>query len=68
MKNMEARLNLKLEDELLRRVDEFWHNQRCKNRSEAIRELLQIALASYEQCSVTIDAVQHETDEVYSDQ
>jgi metal-responsive CopG/Arc/MetJ family transcriptional regulator len=37
-------LNLSLPDDLAERIEEFWHENRFDNRSEAIRWLLQAAL------------------------
>ena len=37
-------LNLSLPDNLIERIEEFWHENRFGSRSEAIRWLIQAAL------------------------
>jgi metal-responsive CopG/Arc/MetJ family transcriptional regulator len=37
-------LNLSLPEDLLERLEDFWHDNRFSSRSEAIRWLLQAAL------------------------
>ena len=37
-------LNLSLPDDLVERVEEFWHENRFSSRSEAIRWLIQAAI------------------------
>jgi metal-responsive CopG/Arc/MetJ family transcriptional regulator len=39
------RLLITVDDELLQRIDEYWHSRKLKNRSEAIRELIEKGLA-----------------------
>jgi metal-responsive CopG/Arc/MetJ family transcriptional regulator len=41
---MNSMLHVKLPDELLQRIVEYWHERRLASRSEAIRELLEAAL------------------------
>jgi metal-responsive CopG/Arc/MetJ family transcriptional regulator len=43
---MNTLLHVKLPDELLQRIGEYWHERRLPSRSEAIRELLEAALAA----------------------
>ncbi|EOP60970.1 hypothetical protein IKQ_06201 [Bacillus cereus VDM053] len=35
-------------NEMLKDIDEYWHDNRLKNRNEAIRELIRIALSQKE--------------------
>ncbi|HDR4568973.1 ribbon-helix-helix domain-containing protein [Bacillus paranthracis] len=35
-------------NEMLKQVDEYWHDNRFKNRNEAIRELIRISLTQKE--------------------
>jgi metal-responsive CopG/Arc/MetJ family transcriptional regulator len=37
-------LNLSLPDDLMERIEDFWHDNRFNSRSEAIRWLIQAAL------------------------
>ena len=39
-------LTLRLEAELIHRIEEYWHRRRLRSRAEAIRELLDLGLTS----------------------
>ena len=41
-------LNFVIDTELLRRIDDYWHSRKLPTRAESVRELLRLALDTYD--------------------
>ena len=47
-KSKNSQLLITLPNEMLERIESYWHDEKLKNRSEAIRVLIEKALLAHE--------------------